>query len=127
MDKPIPEVSYGWDLVRYGFPSGNEPRPVQCDDGYWIPWYVAQERIAAALRQSPGVAERDAVDLLHDLVTALEGAFISSWQSTHAWQKQLTAARVYLDDAAREIEGGRTMIPNDKPAAVDEAGDSHHG
>lgn len=35
--------------------------------------------------------------LLDNLVKALDNAFISSWQSTAAWQKQLDAAREYLD------------------------------
>lgn len=35
--------------------------------------------------------------LLADLVEALDNAFISSWQSTAAWQEQLDAAREYLD------------------------------
>ena len=39
----------------------------------------------------------DAEALLRDLVEALDGAFISTWQSTHAWQKQLDAAREYLN------------------------------
>ena len=30
------------------------------------------------------------------LVDALDGAFISSWQSTAAWQQQLDAAREHL-------------------------------
>jgi len=42
----------------------------------------------------------DAVDLLSQLVTALDNAFISSWQSTAAWKKELTAARDWL--AVRE-------------------------
>lgn len=29
-------------LPRYGFPDGNEPRPVPCTDGYWTPWHLAQ-------------------------------------------------------------------------------------
>lgn len=34
---------------------------------------------------------------LQDLVEALDGAFISSWQSTAAWDKQLNAARNHLE------------------------------
>lgn len=37
-----------------------------------------------------------AAQLLVDLVKALDGAFISSWQSTHAWQRELDAAREWL-------------------------------
>lgn len=35
--------------------------------------------------------------LLKELVDALDGAFISSWQSTAAWENQLDAARDYLE------------------------------
>ena len=38
----------------------------------------------------------DAEELLKELVEAMDSAFISSWQSTHYWQKQLDAAREYL-------------------------------
>jgi len=40
----------------------------------------------------------DAVELLRALVDALDNAFISSWQSTAAWQAQLDAARAWLND-----------------------------
>lgn len=33
-------------LPRYGFPDGNEPRPVPCADGYWTPWHLAQQPAA---------------------------------------------------------------------------------
>ena len=42
--------------------------------------------------------EKDGVEFLRALVAALDGAFISSWQSTHAWQKELEAAREYLKE-----------------------------
>lgn len=42
--------------------------------------------------------ETRAAELLRDLVDALDGAFISTWQSTHHWQKQLDAARQYLQE-----------------------------
>lgn len=35
--------------------------------------------------------------LLADLVKALDSAFISSWQSTAGWQKELDAAREYVE------------------------------
>ncbi len=38
----------------------------------------------------------DAHLYLESLVEALDGAFISSWQSTHAWKTQLDEARDYL-------------------------------
>lgn len=36
------------------------------------------------------------VQLLAELVHALDNAYISSWQSTAAWQKQLDDAKEYL-------------------------------
>ena len=42
---------------------------------------------------------------LADLVQALDGAFISSWQSTAAWQKELDAAREYLTQQPSQPEG----------------------
>lgn len=43
-------------------------------------------------------APDEAKQLLADLVAALDGAFISAWQSTHPWQQQLDAAREWLAD-----------------------------
>ncbi len=40
----------------------------------------------------------EAEQLLLALVEALDGAFISTWQSTAAWQQQLNAAREYLEN-----------------------------
>lgn len=37
------------------------------------------------------------VQLLAELVYALDNAYTSSWQSTAAWQKQLDAAKEYLN------------------------------
>lgn len=34
--------------------------------------------------------------LLRELVAALDGAFISSWQSTAAWANQLDAANIHI-------------------------------
>lgn len=34
--------------------------------------------------------------LLENLVEALEGAFISVWQSTHYWQNEVAAAKEWL-------------------------------
>lgn len=36
-------------------------------------------------------------ELLANLVKALDSAFISTWQSTAAWQKELDAARAYVE------------------------------
>lgn len=46
--------------------------------------------------------DAEALPYLQELVKALDGAFISSWQSTHAWQQQLDQAREWL--ASREQE-----------------------
>lgn len=40
-------------------------------------------------------------ELLADLVRALDRAYISSWQSTAEWQKELNAARDYIDAMRR--------------------------
>lgn len=44
----------------------------------------------------PNLSKSNAIGYLSDLVEALNGAFISSWQSTAAWQKQLDAAKDFL-------------------------------
>lgn len=36
-------------------------------------------------------------ELLANLVKALETAFISTWQSTHHWDKELQEAKDYLE------------------------------
>lgn len=54
--------------------------------------HLTQELAEAKARAVPGQAE----NLLRDLVEALDGAFISSWQSTAGWQSQLDAARDWL-------------------------------
>jgi len=45
-------------------------------------------------------------ELLKELVQALDNAFISTWQSTHAWQKQLDAARDYVKKLEGETGNG---------------------
>ena len=62
-----------------------------------------REKVLIQLRNAVHAAEAlasnpmpQAAKHLQALVTALDGAFISTWQSTHAWQKQLDAAREYL-------------------------------
>ena len=40
--------------------------------------------------------------LLAELVKAIDGALISSWQSTSAWDKELAAAREYVE----KLKGG---------------------
>lgn len=51
------------------------------------------------------MADTQAQQLLRQLAEALNTAFISSWQSTHQWQKQLDAANEFL---ARADEGKDT-------------------
>lgn len=43
------------------------------------------------------------IGLLRNLVTALDKAYISSWQSTHNWQKELDLAREYLETGNNEV------------------------
>lgn len=57
--------------------------------------------LRAALRASTEAQarvkrENAARDYLRDLCDALNGAFISTWQSTAAWQKELDAANEFL-------------------------------
>lgn len=40
--------------------------------------------------------DAEALPYLRELVDALDKAFISTWQSTAAWDKQLTNAREWL-------------------------------
>ena len=44
----------------------------------------------------------EAEQLLQDLAHALNNAFISTWQTTAAWQKQLDAALEYLNELSKE-------------------------
>lgn len=47
----------------------------------------------------------DTMSYLIALVDALDKAFISSWQTTSGWQKELDAARDHIE-ASRAIDGG---------------------
>jgi hypothetical protein len=50
--------------------------------------------------------EKNARVYLQELVTALDGAFVSSWQTTAAWQAQLDAAKQYLhENPTDDFEG----------------------
>lgn len=40
----------------------------------------------------------DVEELLVDLAKALDNAFISTWQTTAAWQKELNAALAYIKE-----------------------------
>lgn len=62
-----------------------------------------REKVLIQLRNAVHAAETlaknpmpQAAKHLQALVIALDSAFISTWQSTAAWQKQLDAAREYL-------------------------------
>lgn len=46
--------------------------------------------------------DAEALPYLIALVKALDGAFISSWQSTHAWQQELDAAREWLEQREQQ-------------------------
>lgn len=46
----------------------------------------------------------DAKQHLKELVAALDSSHISSWQTTAGWQKQLDAARRFLDGGKSESE-----------------------
>ena len=43
-------------------------------------------------------AMTDVEELLVDLAKALDNAFISTWQTTAAWQKELNAALAYIKE-----------------------------
>lgn len=43
-----------------------------------------------------GNAESNTKEHLRNLVNALDNAYISSWQSTHAWRNELNLAREHL-------------------------------
>lgn len=43
-----------------------------------------------------------AYELLVDLTQALDNAYISSWQTTAAWQEQLDAALEFLKENPKE-------------------------
>ncbi len=54
------------------------------------------------------MSHADTLEHLRNLVAALDGAFISSWQSTAKWQKELDAAIDYLQTT------GATPLPRDE-------------
>lgn len=57
--------------------------------------HIANARIRAL--QGLAVQVEDSEELLQNLCKALNNAFISTWQSTQAWQKELDAANEYLN------------------------------
>ena len=48
--------------------------------------------------------EKTAFELLKELANALDTAFISSWQTTAAWQKELNAALIFIADSEEKHE-----------------------
>lgn len=44
------------------------------------------------------MSHADTIEHLRNLVRALDNAYISSWQSTHWWDKELEAAKEHLKE-----------------------------
>lgn len=65
-------------------------------EGFTLPDDVRKILETAYFMQSKQDTTSDAMNHLLSLVDALDGAFISTWQSTAAWQQQLDRARDYL-------------------------------
>jgi hypothetical protein len=86
-------------LPRYGFPDGNEPRPVPCTDGYWTPWHLAQ----ALRNEAHATAAKDAEieELRADLADYMR---IANTEATRAERlaEALRDARDYVTTALRE-------------------------
>lgn len=56
----------------------------------------------------------DAKQHLKELVAALDSSHISSWQTTAGWQKQLDAARAFLDGGPKYVDlYGSHRAPNE--------------
>lgn len=66
-------------------------------DGYatWKDAAIA-ERVRRVMAMSG--LQKNALEHLRQLATALDGAFISTWQSTAAWRKPLDEALAFLND-----------------------------
>lgn len=62
----------------------------------WAAMLSASPAAPAAAQVAQPLTESNAVMHLRALVTALDNAFISSWQSTAAWQKELDLAKEFL-------------------------------
>lgn len=74
-------------------------------------WWQDPEQYVATFKaelrkllEESKVPEGSARAYLQDLVAALDSSFISSWQTTAGWQKQLDAARDYLAAAPQPKE-----------------------
>ncbi len=57
---------------------------------------VAERRTADSAARTSAKGHADTIEVLENLTKALNGAFISTWQSTAAWQQQLDDAREHL-------------------------------
>lgn len=66
------------------------------------------ERNISGWKLGPCMERKDCtpVALLRALVAALDGAFISSWQTTAAWQQELDAAREWLTAQDKQTPTG---------------------
>lgn len=51
------------------------------------------------------MSDSQAKELLRDLVGALDNAYISSWQTTAGWQKELDAASSWLNEQSDDDNG----------------------
>lgn len=118
------------DHEEAGFDHDKNDRKTLAGEAAWREWWergqalcaaaqgkarraIAMEGVQRAQRAfATDLAEEQrntATALLAQLVTALEGAHISSWQSTHAWQAQLDAASRWLVGGA----GNDGVVPGE--------------
>jgi lipase chaperone LimK len=93
-------IPKGWKLVPE-FPSIDMIKAGSAsidDNGGNARWADIREAWADMLSAAPTPPAQDdeVLEVLRELVAALENAFISSWQSTAAWQAQLDAASALL-------------------------------
>jgi hypothetical protein len=85
-------IPKGWKLVPV------EPTPEMLAATSWPKCAETDYRHMLDAAPTPPVVQQDdeVLEVLRELVAALENAFISSWQSTAAWQDQLDAASALL-------------------------------
>lgn len=92
MDKEREPVAHLWEcLGRWSAYLVDNGTQADCAPPQWL---VDAIKNATAPPQRKPLT--DAHLYLARLVEALDGAFISTWQSTAAWQAQLNEARDYL-------------------------------
>ena len=94
-------------LPRYGFPDGNEPRPVPCTDGYWTPWHLAQ----ALRNEAHATAAKDVEieELRADLADYMRIANTEATRAERLAEALLAAEAALADigDADRDQEEGK--------------------